>query len=117
MRAAALWLRDAYDPRAVASVVDGTFVRVCARHDEPALICKGCDYFDTGTPELAALMVALLNARGPLRTMLEVLATMLAQGGPEPTGALAYSYALTTARAINGKPQAGMQIVNWGADV
>ncbi|MGP4092982.1 hypothetical protein [Nonomuraea sp. KM90] len=102
MRAAALWLRDAYDPYAVAAVVDGTFVRVCAGHDEPAIVCKACDWFDAGSEGLAVLMVALLNARGPLRTLLEVMATLLAQEGLEPRGALAYSYATKTARAVSG---------------
>jgi hypothetical protein len=108
MRAAATWLRDTYDPYAEAAVVDGTFVRVCAGHDEPALVCKACDWFDAGTSELAALMVALLNARGPLRSLLEVLASLLAQEGPEPRagalqGAMPYMFAARTARALRGE--------------
>jgi hypothetical protein len=103
MRAAAHWVRGALNPYAVATVVDGTFVRVCANHDEPALVCKGCDWFDAGTTELAALMVALLNARGPLRSLLEVMASQLAQEGPQPRGAMAYAFAARTARALRGE--------------
>lgn len=102
MRAAALRLRDAVNPYAVARLIDGTFVAVCRAHDEPAIVCENCWHFEVGDEKIAALVVALLNARNSLRTWLEVTAALLQQEGPEPRGAMAYSYALKTARAIGG---------------
>jgi hypothetical protein len=86
MRAAAFRLREAVDPKAVARIIDGTFAVLCSDHDEPALICRNCRWFDAGDDELAALVVALLNARGPLAAWLAETAKMFGRATYEELG-------------------------------
>lgn len=103
MRAAGLVLHDAINPAAVARVIDGTFVAICRAHDEPAIICENCWHFEVGDEQIAALVVALLNARNPLRTWLEITATLHELEFPQPCSVAASAYGLKTARAISGR--------------
>ncbi|MBN6054555.1 hypothetical protein JYK22_21615, partial [Nonomuraea sp. RK-328] len=125
LREAAARARERLVPAATARVLQqSAIVAICGNHDDPALICRNCVYFDAGDRGLARMVAMLINAREPLAAWLESAARVAREHPQDPdyaglpdfrfcdtcrdeeTDCVAFvDGALAVARALNGTAQ------------